>query len=159
MKTIFTLTTLALTLLAACTQVAAIGDELTATDRILGAMNRLSEATAPDGSGVEAYAEVLATDFSRWTVGSSKMSNKSEWLDGVREWYDDGWRVSDRQQEIQEIRITGDMAFTRRTVKETYLGPNGDQSTSKAGLAETWVRNDSHWLLWRVNVSVLKNDN
>ena len=118
-------------------------------------MHRLSESTAPDGGGADKYGEVLAENFSRWTTGSKVINHKSEWIEGVRSWLDDGWRVIERSQTILEITIRGDEAFTRRLVEEIYLGPDEEQTISKAALAETWVRSDDRWLLLRVNVDVL----
>jgi len=122
---------------------------------VLASMQRLSAATAPDGTGADAYGAVLADDFSRWTTGSSVINEKQPWVEGVREWFDQGWRVTDRDQEVLEVSVKGDLAFTRRIVEETYLGPNGDTSVSKAALAEAWVRVDGVWLLSRVNVDVM----
>ncbi len=122
---------------------------------VLASMHRLSESTAPDGGGADKYGEVLAENFSRWTTGSKVINHKGEWIEGVRSWLDDGWRVIDRSQTILEITIRGDEAFTRRLVEETYLGPDEERTISKAALAETWVRSDDRWLLLRVNVDVL----
>ncbi len=122
---------------------------------IIESMQRLSSTTAPDGAGADAYGQVLAEDFSRWTTGSVVINQKEEWVEGVRGWFDDGWRVIDRNQTVLEITIKKDNAFTRRIVEETYRGPNDEISTSKAGLAETWIRIDSYWLLSRVNADVL----
>ena len=123
--------------------------------QVLAAMHRLSATTAPDGKGADEYAEVLAENFSRWTTGSSVINRKKEWVEGVRGWFDDGWRVIDRHQTVLEITIRADEAFTRRIVEETYLGPDKEKTISKAGLAETWVRSDGSWLLLRVNADVL----
>jgi hypothetical protein len=159
MKTFPSLLILLLLLLPACAQVASKSVEESARVEVLATMDRLSAATAPGGTGVDAYAAILANGFSRWTIGSKKLIHKQEWIDGMRGWYDDGWRVSDRKQQLAEIYLAGEMAFTRRVVEETYLGPNGDRSTSKAGLAETWVHSDAGWLLWRVNITVLQDEN
>ena len=67
--------------------------------QVINAIERLSASTAPDGGGADAYGEMLTDDFSRWTVGSSLINYKKEWLEGISEWFDDGWRVSDRQVE------------------------------------------------------------
>ena len=123
--------------------------------QILGTIERLSEATAPGGGGADAYGKVLANDFSRWTMGSDLINTKKAWLDGMRTWFDEGWRVTDRDQTIVEIRVDRPFAFTRRVVEETYRGPDGDGSVSKAALGETWVRRNGVWLLYRVNVEVL----
>ena len=122
---------------------------------VLAAMHLLSTSTAPDGDGADKYAAVLAENFSRWTTGSSLINHKKEWVEGVRDWFDDGWRVIDRHQVILEITIRADEAFTRRIVEETYIGPDGEKTISKAGLAETWIRSEGGWLLLRVNVDVL----
>ena len=121
-------------------------------------MNLLSATTAPGGNGADKYAIYLSDDFSRWTVGSSIINNKKKWTEGVREWFDDGWRVSERKQQNIEIRITGDFAHTRRIVYETYLGPKGDISESKAALAEIWIKENNTWLLYLVNVHPMNND-
>jgi hypothetical protein len=123
--------------------------------QVLAAMHRLSATTAPDGEGADEYAAVLAENFSRWTTGSSVINRKKGWVEGVRDWFDDGWRVIDRHQTVLEVTIRADEAFTRRNVEETYLGPDKQKTISKAGLAETWVRSDSGWLLLRVNADVL----
>ncbi len=120
--------------------------------KVIETMNLLSEATATDGQGAEAYGSYLSDNFSRWTIGSSVVNNKQSWVEGVGEWFDDGWRVSERKQQYLEILIMGNYAHTRRIVTETYLGPNGDVSISKAALAEIWIKKNNKWLLYRVNV-------
>lgn len=120
--------------------------------QVLEAIERLSSATAPGGEGADAYAASLAEDFSRWTVGSKGTANNIEWIEGIREWFDDGWRVSDREIEFLEIRIRDDIAFVRRIVMESYVGPAAEKSTSKAALSEVWVRGTDGWLLLIVNV-------
>lgn len=120
-------------------------------------MQRLSATTEPNGTGADAYGEVLAEDFSRWTTGSTLINYKEVWVEGVRGWFDDGWRVIDRNQTVLEITIKGDNAFTRRIVEETYRGPDDEISISKAGLAETWIRSGGNWLLLRVSADVLDN--
>jgi hypothetical protein len=121
----------------------------------LASIELLSATTAPNGTGANGYAAVLAEGFSRWTTGSNIVNSKQAWVDGVRGWFDDGWRVVDRKQDVVEILVIGEYAFTRRVVEETYQSPSGESSVSKAGLAETWIRGESAWLLLRVNADVL----
>jgi len=125
---------------------------------VIETMNKLSETVSPEGKGADSYKNFLSEDFSRWTIGSAITNNKKKWVEGIREWFDDGWRVSDRNQKILEILILNDFAHTRRIVIETYLGPKGDISTSKAALAEVWVYKNNKWLLHRVNVHPMTND-
>ena len=125
---------------------------------VIETMNLLSQTTSPTGKGADSYAKYLADDFSRWTIGSSITNTKEKWVEGVREWFDDGWRVSDRQQKNIEIQIFGNYAHTRRIVIETYKGPKGESSTSKAALAEIWIKENKKWLLYRVNVHPIPND-
>jgi ketosteroid isomerase-like protein len=122
---------------------------------VLASIERLSEATAPGGGGPEAYGAVLADDFSRWTLGMGVLNTKESWLEGMREWWDDGWRVADRSAEVLEVRVEGDHAYTRRVVEETYAGPDGDRSTAKAALAEVWTKADLGWQLLRVDIVTL----
>ena len=129
----------------------------TEQQEVLAAMARLSASTAPDGAGADDYAAVLAEEFSRWTIGGETLNGKKAWVEGVRSWFDDGWRVTDRNQEVSEVSLVGDFAFTRRIVEETNLGPDGEKTRSKAGLAETWVRVKGEWLLLRVNIYVLSS--
>ena len=126
--------------------------------QIIETMNLLSETTTPDGKGADAYGSYLSDDFSRWTIGSPITNNKKKWVDGVKEWFDDGWRVSERKQQNLEILIMNGIAHTRRIVIETYLGPKGDTSESKAALAEIWIKKNNKWLLYRVNVHPMTND-
>jgi hypothetical protein len=90
--------------------------------QVLATIERLSAATAPDGGGPDAYAVILADDFSRWTLGSDVINDKQSWVEGMRSWWNDGWRVADREARVLEIRVSGDHAFTRRIVTETYVG-------------------------------------
>jgi len=122
---------------------------------VLAAVGRLSEATAPGGTGADGYGAVLSDEFSRWTTGSSKVTGKQEWVDGIGEWFEDGWRVTDRDQTVLEISVLEEFAFSRRIIEETYLGPDGDATKSRAALSEIWIRGDSGWLLLRANVDVL----
>jgi hypothetical protein len=122
---------------------------------VLSSVERMSAATAPGGSGADGYAAVLAEGYSRWTTGSKLINGKQDWVDGIRTWFDEGWRVTDRDQHVVEISVKDEYAFTRRIVEETYLGPTGESTVSKAALAETWVRDEGAWLLFRVHISVL----
>ena len=121
-------------------------------------MDQLSETTSSIGKGADAYADYLSDDFSRWTIGSSVMNDKIKWVEGVREWFDEGWRVSEKQQQNLEILIMKDIAHTCRVVSETYIGPAGDISKSKAALAEIWIKKKNRWLLHRVNVHPIEVD-
>jgi hypothetical protein len=138
-----------------CLQVSAQDKWTSEQQEVLASIEQLSATTAPGGKGADGYGLVLSDRFSRWTTGSSVITGKQAWVEGVREWFDDGWRVSDRNQTILDISVNGEFAFTRRIVEETYLGPDGETTKSRAGLAETWIRVDSAWLLFRVNVDVL----
>jgi hypothetical protein len=118
----------------------------------------LSETTSPNGKGADYYGKFLADDFSRWTIGSQITNDKENWVAGVRQWFDDGWRVTNREQEIIENLIINNMAHIRRIVTETYSGPNGDSTLSKAAIAEIWIHSNEEWLLYRVNVYPMNND-
>lgn len=131
-----------------------------AQGEVLAAIEAFSATTAPGGAGADAYAAYLADDFSRWTLGSSVVSDKASWVDGVRDWFTDGWRVADREVETVEVEVEvrGDLALTRRVVREVYRGPDGARSSSRAALAEIWRRQDGRWLLWRADVHALDGD-
>lgn len=136
----------------------ASGEWSPAQREILDAIARLSASTAPGGDGPDAYGAVLTDDFTRWTIGSQEMSTRDEWVDGVREWFVDGWRVADRESEILEITIEGPFAFSSRIVTETYVGPDGDRPPpASAALAEVWKRDDAGWRLHRVAVHPLQD--
>lgn len=140
--------------LLSCSIVCAQDSWTAEQQEIIASIEKLSATTAPGGTGAEGYAAILAEGFSRWTTGSSVVNRKQAWVDGVRSWFDDGWRVVDRDQEVVEILVVGEFAFTRSIVEETYQSPSGESSLSKAGLAETWMRRDGDWLLLQVNVVV-----
>ncbi len=120
--------------------------------QVLEAMEQLSDTTAIGGAGADAYGALLADDFGRWTVGSNLVNDKTSWVDGVRGWFEDGWRVGDRDAVVIEIVIRGDYAFTRRTMSEAYIGPDKEKSNSSAALAEVWIRSGNRWQLLLVNV-------
>lgn len=123
---------------------------------VLESIERLSATTALSGAGADEYAAILADDFSRWTTGSSLINGKGEWVEGVRSWFDAGWRVAGRKEKIIQINVIGDRALVRRIVEETYHGPDGDRTNSRAALAESWVRVEGAWLLSWVNADVLE---
>ena len=130
-----------------------VGDWSPRQREILDAIARLSASTAPGGGGADDYAPMLTEDFSRWTIGSDVLNGKEDWVEGVRSWFDDGWRVSDRQVEVLEITVEGDTAFSRRIVSETYAASDGEISPpAKAALAEVWRRDGEGWRLKRVTV-------
>jgi ketosteroid isomerase-like protein len=155
MQKVFRARVLLLMLLFACVQVTAQESWTKEQKEILTSIERLSGSTASGGTGADGYAAVLAEDYSRWTIGSNLLNTKKAWVEGVREWFDGGWRISDRKQEVLDISVRGDYAFTRRIVEESFLGPDGETTNSKAGLAEIWVRGETGWLLLRVDVDVL----
>lgn len=120
---------------------------------ILDAMAELSASTAPGGGGADDYAAMLTDDFSRWTIGSDVLNGKQDWVKSVRTWYEDGWRVSDRQVEVLEVTVEGGTAFSRRIVSETYSAPDGETlPPTRAALAEVWRRDGEGWRLQRVTV-------
>lgn len=125
---------------------------------ILEAIDRLSATTAPGGGGPEAYGEVLTADFSRWTLGGATINDAESWVDGMRDWWDDGWRVIDREAEVLEISVRDDEASVRRIVGETYRGPGDETTSSKAALAEVWRRDGETWKLARVDIYPLPTE-
>lgn len=134
------------------------GDWTAGQREILDAIAGLSAATAPGGGGADEYAAMLTDDFSRWTIGSDTIVGKQEWIDGIRGWFDDGWRVSDRQSDVLEITVEGSTAFSRRIVSETYRGPDGEVSPpARAALAEVWRRDGEGWRLQRVTVHSIQD--
>jgi hypothetical protein len=144
-----------LALICSCGQAFAQETWTSEQQAVMASMERLSATTAPGGGGADAYGAVLADDFSRWTTGSSLINDKKAWVTGVKDWFEDGWRVTDRQNRNLEIKISDKYAFTRRVVEETYLGPNGDSTVSKAALAEIWILENGVWLLLLANADVL----
>ena len=134
------------------------GDWSAEQRQILAAIDNLSASTAPGGGGADDYAAMLTEDFSRWTIGGDVLNGKQEWVDGVREWFDDGWRVSDRQAEVLEITVEGGTAFSRRIVTEAYAGPDGETTPpARAALAEVWRRDGEGWRLQRVTVQPIED--
>lgn len=118
---------------------------------ILEAIAKLSASTASGGGGPDEYAAMLTEDFSRWTIGSDMVNGKTAWVDGVRSWFDDGWRVTDREARVLDITVEGPTAYSRRIVSEIYVDPDGNASPpAKAALAEVWRRDGEGWRLQRV---------
>ena len=124
---------------------------------IINTIDQLSATTAPDGQGAHAYGSFLTENYSRWTLGSKKINYKQDWIEGIQEWFEDGWRVSDRKQQFIEIVTSEDVAYTRRIVTEIYLGPNKETSSSKSALTEKWVKHNDKWLLHRVDIQTMNN--
>ena len=152
MNTLFRFAFISSILLRLPTQVWAQESWTPEQQELTAAIAKLSAATAPDGKGADEYGANLSEEFSRWTIGSAVFTDKNTWVEGMREWFDDGWRVSDRQTRDLQILVRDDYAFIRRVVQETYLGPDNESSVSTAALAEVWVRSDHGWLLLYVNV-------
>jgi ketosteroid isomerase-like protein len=127
--------------------------ENAASQGILDAIAELSEATAPGGGGADAYAALLADDFSRRSLTSEQVQGRQAFIDGIRQWLDEGWRVVSRESQMIDSTVVGDTAYTHRIVTETFTGPNGEQSgPSTFALEETWERIAGRWLLHRATV-------
>ena len=98
----------------------------------------------------------MTEDFSRWTIGSDVLAGKHDWIESIRIWFEDGWRVADRQADVLEVTVEGATAFSRRIVSETYRAPDGENTPpAKAALAEVWRRDGEGWRLQRVTVHPL----
>jgi hypothetical protein len=119
-------------------------------------MWELSETMKNGGSGASGYSQVLAPNYTRWTVGSEKINDKTNWMKGIQDWFDSGWRVTESNNNILEIDVVETHAFVRRVVSETYVGPNGENEIYQTGVAEIWVKNDDYWFLFRASVAPKK---
>jgi len=119
---------------------------------VIAAIDALSETTSLEGRGGEAYGDLLAEGFTRWTVGEASITGRTALIESIHEWWDDGWRVADRRSRIVELTVFGDMAVTRRLVYERYLGPDGESSESNSAVGEVWVRKEGRWRLFRADV-------
>jgi ketosteroid isomerase-like protein len=134
-------------------QTATKASESEAHRGILAAIAQLSEATSPGGGGADAYGEILAEDFNRWTLSHEQVQGRQAYIDGIRQWLDEGWRVASRESQIIDSTVVGDTAYTHRIVTETFNGPKGEQSgPATFALEETWVRIEGRWLLHRATV-------
>jgi hypothetical protein len=157
MKTKVVLTTLGTLLVAGGALEAASPTWTKSQAEVLAAMDRLSATTAPGGTGADGYARLLAPGYNRWMMGSGGVSDAAAWLPGLREWLEEGWRVTARESEVLEVLLVGDLALTRRVVTETHRSPQGEESLAKAALAEAWVREEGEWRLLRANVLPLES--
>ena len=121
--------------------------------QIKSRMLELSKTMTKGGSGGKGYAQILMPNYTRWTVGSEIINNKSNWLKGINDWFDSGWRVSESKNVILEIRIIKDLVFTRRIVTETYVGPKNEKNIYKTGVIETWIKQNDNWFLLNASVT------
>jgi hypothetical protein len=126
---------------------------ITEKEQLKSRMYQLSNTMKKGGSGGQGYAELLMPNFTRWTVGSEIINNKSKWVKGINDWFDSGWRVSESHNDILEIRIFTNLAFTRRIVTETYLGPNNEKNIYRTGVVETWLKEQGNWFLLNASVT------
>ena len=123
---------------------------------IVRQIEALSATTVPSGEGPVGYAELLSPDFTRWTLGSDHISRKQDWIRGIEDWWDDGWRVIERDGETNEITILGELAFVRRTAYERFQSPAGEAGEmAGAALAEVWRIEAGEWRLWRVDITLI----
>ena len=119
-------------------------------------MAQLSQALDVEGAGGAAYGEVLAEDYTRWTVGKGKINAKTPWVKGIADWFDSGWRVVESTNQILEVTLTKEHAHVRRIVTEAYAGPDGEDESYRTGVVEQWVRKEGQWYLRRASVSPTK---
>jgi len=67
---------------------------------VIESISEFSETTAPGGDGADIHGEFLASDFSRWTIGTAQISTKSARVEGVRDWFESGvGRILDSRPE------------------------------------------------------------
>jgi hypothetical protein len=123
---------------------------------IKAVMKRIAQSTSSDGLGADEYGKYLHAEFTRWSMKDSEEINKTDFIESVREWFDEGWRVPTREAQIVSFKVIGDMAFSRRIVTETYSGPDGESGSSKSALSETWKKENNNWLLFSVEVVPIK---
>ncbi len=119
-------------------------------------MQALSESMHKDGGGQQAYAAILSPDFSRWTVGSDLINNRTNWLQGISDWFKSGWRVSHSENDVLELLVKDNQARVRRVVTETFVGPAGEQEIYQTSVVELWVKQQKQWLLQQANVAPKK---
>lgn len=122
---------------------------------IIDAIGRLGAATRPDGGGPDAYAAVLAPGYTRWTLGRDSVEDRERFIESMRGWWTEGWRVVSSKADYIEIAIHGDFATVRRIVTESYRGPQGEETASRTALSEVWVRSGDGWLALRVDTRTL----
>ena len=120
---------------------------------IISQMNSLSSSMYKDGNGGKAYATILAPTYTRWTSGSDLINDRVNWLKGINDWFNSGWRIANSQNNILEIEIHGDFAFVRRVATETYVGPKGENQIFQSGVVEVWTKKNSVWLLLQASIS------
>lgn len=120
---------------------------------IISQMKALSSSMYKGGKGGNAYAAILAPDYTRWTSGSDLINDRANWLKGINDWFDSGWRIADSQNNILEIKIQGNLAFVRRVATETYSGPKGESQVFQSGVVEVWTKKNNTWLLLQASIS------
>ena len=118
-------------------------------------MALISAAVAPEGGGSAEYEKYLHDNYSRWMMDEKELVEKEEFLQSVEGWFSEGWRVVEKKQSNYSIYWAKEFAFVRRIVEEFYEGPDGEKSSSKSALSETWRLEGSDWLLLRVDIKVL----
>lgn len=105
-----------------------------------------------DGDELGSYSEMLDERFSRWVIGELTVTKKTEWLEQLTDWFEDGWRVTAREKQLVDVEIDEQFAYIRRRVEEHYMGPDELPSSSLSALDEIWRNDEGEWKLYRVTV-------
>jgi len=119
---------------------------------IFSAMEDLTSTLRVDGGGPDAFEAMLSEDFLRLSVMSGELMNREEFMEGIREWWDGGGRISDSQKEVLEVSSHGEFWLTRSRMRENYL-PSG---ASYSAVTQLWAKENGRWVVRRTDVTVIE---
>lgn len=134
----------ALILASACAPAASTPTEAS----LRNALAAFDATTQIDGGGPDAYAALLHSEFTFWSVPGDSVTPREDLIAGLREWWESGNRVGADETAIVDIRISQDLAIVRLATEERFVDLEGAATGEFSGhVVQVWVHEGGGWRL------------
>lgn len=118
-------------------------------------VDELASSTLVDGAGWEVYGQILHPDYSRWAMGQV-YERREKFVASLKEWWDYGMRVAEREIDLVGVDIVGDLAIIRFKTTESFVGPEGPAEGFTGFVTNVWVKERGDWMLLSAEISTNK---
>lgn len=122
---------------------------------LTASLDALSETMQVDGAGPDQYESFLHPAFSRWDLGGEVVDRKTL-VASLREWWEEGFRVSDGRSRIVHVAIQDDVAVVRFERFERFVDRDGQETGTFSGfVTQVWIGDSGGWKLFSIDISPL----
>ena len=113
----------------------------------------MSVAASSRPASIDPFEDALHVDFTRTGDGGS-VAPRGGYLNGMGGWYAEGNHVASEQEELMDVRRSGDTVLIRRRISEQMADKDGNPIGAFDGVVtDVWVREDGRWWLFTRDVA------